>query len=210
MKLIYRITLSSLLALVVLAGCKKETTKNVSKVFKVPVIDLKGKDIVTLTVGTAYTDEGANYIGEDGQSAAIQSSASNVNVNTPGLYFVTFQKTSASGIYETEAVRLVAVTSVNNPVDYSGTYLREATGVNCFVQKVAPGVYKVTNPGGAAAGADVVVYYVETALNTFICPQQPTTAGPFGVIEIAFTGTGSSWKVQNSGYGTGVRTFVKQ
>lgn len=210
MKLIYKLFISGAAILFLLPGCKKSTTENVSKIFKVPVIDLKGKEIVTLNVGGTYTDIGADYIGEDGQTTAIQSSSSNVNVNAPGLYAVTFQQTSASGIYESEAVRLVAVTSVNNPVDYSGTYFREATAVNAYVEKIAPGVYKVTNPGGAAAGTDVVVYFVETALNTFIAPPQPTTAGEMSVIEIAFTGTGSSWKIVNPGYGTGPRVFVKQ
>jgi Domain of unknown function (DUF5011) len=210
MKILYRTILSAVMATVLFAGCKKETTKNVSKIFTVPVIELKGDDVVILPVGGAYTDAGSDYTGEDGQVTALPSSSNNVNVNAPGLYFVNYEKESASGVYETEATRLVAVTSVNNPVDYSGTYYRALTNLNISIERVAPGVYKVTNPGGAATGTNVVVYFVETALNTFVAPSQPSTAGPFGVNEIAFTPTGVSWKVAAAGYGTGVRTFVKQ
>jgi hypothetical protein len=210
MKRSIHILLSFALLALLAAGCKKDTTENVSKIFKVPSITLKGSKVVSIPVGGSYTDVGAEYTGEDGQVSLLAASSNNLNATKPGLYFVTYTKTSASGLYETEAVRYIAVTSVNNPVDRSGTYNRPATGVNCFVKKVGNGVYEVTNPGGAAAGVDVVVYFVETALNTFVCPEQPTTAGPFAVIEIVFTDTGSSWKVVNAGYGTATRTFVKQ
>jgi Domain of unknown function (DUF5011) len=208
MKSIYQLIL--FFAILCLCSCKKETTQDVSQVFKVPSIELKGDDVVAIPVGAAYTDAGATYIGEDGSKKDIQSSASTVNPAAPGLYFVTYKQKSNSGIYETEVVRLVAVTSVNNPVDRSGTYLRAATGINCFIKKIANGVYQVTNPGGAGVGINTVVYFVETALNTYICPTQPTGAGDFAVIEINFTATGATWRVQNAGYGTGVRTFTRQ
>lgn len=204
----YMILSFALLSLLV-TGCKKETTKDVSKVLKVPFITLKGNKVVAIPVGGSYTDAGAEYTGEDGQVTLLAASSNTVDVTKPGLYFVTYKKTSASGLYNTEVVRYIAVTSVNNPVDRSGTYNRPATGVDCFVKKVGNGIYEVTNPGGAAAGVDVVVYFVETGLNTFVCPPQPTTAGTFSVIEIVFTDSGSSWKAVNTGYGTATRTFVK-
>jgi hypothetical protein len=208
MKSIYKLLFA--FAMLAIFSCKKETTKEVSAVFKVPSIALKGDDVVAIPVGGTYTDAGAAYTGEDGSVKDIQPATNTVNAAVPGLYFITYKQKSASGIYETEASRLVAVTSVNNPIDRSGTYLRAATGVNCFVKKVANGVYSVTNPGGAASGTNVVVYFVETALNTFVCPTQPSDAGDFAVIEINFTTTGATWRVQNAGYGTGVRTFTKQ
>jgi hypothetical protein len=208
MKNIYKLLFA--FAMLTFFSCKKETTQEVSAVFKVPSIALKGDDVVAIPVGGTYTDAGAAYTGEDGVVKDIQPATNTINATVPGLYFVTYKQKSSSGIYETEASRLVAVTSVNNPVNRSGTYLRTATGVNCFINKIANGVYSVTNPGGATAGINTVVYFVETALNTFVCPAQPSDAGDFAVIEINFTATGSTWRVQNAGYGTGVRTFVKQ
>ena len=210
MKIINSVLLSGLVAALVFTGCKKETTKNVSKIYTVPTITLKGSTLVILPVGGTFTDAGADYVGEDGSTTTIQSSSNNVNTAAAGLYLVNYTKTSASGVYETEEQRLVAVTSVNNPVDYSGTYFRSAGPANMIVTKISNGVYKVTNPGGSPAGTGVDVYFVETAPGVFVAPSQPTSVGPFAVIEIAFTATGATWRVQNSGYGTGVRTFVKQ
>lgn len=210
MKFINKALLSGLMATLIISGCKKESTKNVSQLFTVPIITIKGSELVTLAVGASYTDAGADYTGEDGNTSPLAATSTDVNTGAAGLYFVNYKKTSASTAFETEETRLVSVTSVNDPVNYSGEYLRAATGASCFVEKVANGVYKVTNPGGAPTGTDVVVYYVETAVGTFVCPSQPSTAGPFGVNEIAFTPTGASWRVVNSGYGTGVRTFAKQ
>lgn len=199
-----------ILTAAIFSGCKKDTTGNVSSVYKVPTIELLGDPVVSLPVGGAYTDAGAKFHDEDGTTETITPVLNPLNTTVPGLYAITYRKKSKSEIYEAEAIRYVAVTSVADPRDFSGNYLRAATGVSAFVQKIANGVYKVTNPGGAATGLDVVVYFVQTDLNTFVAPLQETTAGLFGVNTITFTTTGASWKVENPGYGTGLRTFVKQ
>jgi hypothetical protein len=84
------------------------------------------------------------------------------------------------------------------------------TGINCYIDKIADGVYKVTNPGGAGAGVNTIVYFVETEPNVYVCPEQPTDAGTMSVENIAFTATGSTWNVNNAGYGSQQRIFTKQ
>lgn len=193
------------------AGCKKDT-ENVSKTVTVsyPEITLNGQSLVILATGAAYTDAGAKLKDDiTGQVSDIQPTSSNVNTATPGLYSVTFTASNENG-FETSATRLVAVTSVNNPVDYTGAYLRAATGEKAFVTRVAPGVYKVVNPGGATIGRETTVYFVETAANVFTAPYQPTDAGDMSVTDISFTPTGATWRVLNVLYGTGIRTFTKQ
>src|SRR5438132_11695248 len=137
----YKVVESLLMGIILIAGCKKETTKNVSKIYTVPFITVKGSEAISISVGGTYTEAGADYTGEDGKVTTIQPSSGTVDASQPGLYLIHYTKTSASGIYESEAVRFVAVTSVNDPVDWSGTYNRPATGIDCFVQKVANGVY---------------------------------------------------------------------
>lgn len=203
-------TIISTLCFIFLFACEKESTDEVSIVLRVPVITIKNGDVIQLPVGGTYTDAGAEYTGEEGTTAPLQAADNTVNTSQPGLYFVTYTQTSTSGAYETEATRYVAVTSVNNPVDYSGTYLRPATGERVIVTKVANGVYRVQNPGGASSGRGIVVYFVETALNVFVAPPQPSADGPFAVTDITFTKTGASWKVDNQTYGTALRTFGKQ
>lgn len=194
------------------AACKKDSTDHISTIVEVsyPSITLKGDPIVILNKGASYTDAGAS--GKDditGATSDLSPVSNNVNTAETGLYVVNYSISNANG-YERTASRIVIVSGVNNPVDYSGIYLRTATGVNCIVTKVAPGVYKVENPGGAGVGAETIVYFVEISPDTFICPPQPTVEGTFAVNEIAFSATGSSWRVDNAGYGTQLRSFVKQ
>jgi hypothetical protein len=210
MKLRNKFLLMSLVVMVIMSSCEKET-ENVSKEVKVsfPSIALNGDAVVKLAVGAPYTDAGAKLTDDiSGAVTDIQPTSSNVNTAVPGLYVVNYSAANANG-FEAAAGRIVAVTNVTGTTDRSGTYLRTATGVNCIITKVSDGLYKVQNPGGAGVGTNTIVYFVETAPNVFVCPAQPTDAGPFAVIEINFTATGATWRVQNAGYGTGVRTFVK-
>lgn len=205
---------ASVFAALFFTACEKDDTAHVSTVLKVPSIELQGAEVMSVAVGAPYTDPGAKYTGEDGSTVTIQPADNGVNTAQPGLYVVTYHQTSASGIFETEARRIVAVTYQDDPQDYSGTYLRPATGVNAFLTLVAPGLYRVQNPGGAPGHGAVVVYFIETALGQFDGPLQEETAAGIGEIQITnitLTDTGGTWRIINSPYyGTGLRTFVKQ
>ncbi len=196
-----------------ITGCKKETTADVSKSVKVsyPEIILNGEDLIIIPVGTTYTDAGAKLKDDiSGAITDIQPVSSTVNTAQPGLYLVTFSAVNANG-FETTATRLVAVTSVTaGTINRQGTYLRTVTGINCFITKMAEGVYKLKNPGGAGVSPNTTVVMVETAPNVYICPPQPTDFGTMSVININFNATGVTWNVINPGFGTGTRTFIKQ
>ncbi|MFL5772840.1 MAG: immunoglobulin-like domain-containing protein [Flavisolibacter sp.] len=212
--MLQKINFSLLLFIVMLVvGCKKETTKDVSTTLKVPIIELNGSEFVSVAVGGTYTDAGAKYTGEDGSVTTIQPTTNTVNTSQPGLYTVTYSKTSTSGIFTTEESRIVAVSYQNDPYDYSGNYLRPATGASAILTKVAPGLYKVQNPGGAVGHEAAVVYFIETDLNTFDGPTQEETSlgvGTITITNITLTTSGGSWKIVNPYYGTALRTFVKQ
>jgi hypothetical protein len=210
MKLRNKFLLFGILSSLIITSCEKET-EHVSKEVKVsfPSIALNGDAVVKLAVGASYTEGGAKLTDDiSGAVTDIQPTSSDVNTAEPGLYVVSYSAANANG-FEAAAARIVAVTNVTGTPDRSGTYLRPATGVNCIITKISDGLYKVQNPGGAGVGVNTIVYFVETAPDVFECPPQPTVDGPFGVIEINFTATGASWRVQNAGYGTAVRTFVK-
>jgi len=216
MKLINRISIALLLPLLVFNSCKKETTDNVSRAVKVsyPEITLNGDDLVIVAVGANYTDAGAKLRDDiTGAITDIQPTSGNVNTAQPGLYIVRFSASNSNG-FETAATRLVAVTSVNNPIDRTGTYLRTATGINCFITKIANGVYKLQNPPGASVSPNAILYMVETATNVYVAPAQPAqfsnTFGDMAVVNINFTATGVTWNILADGFGTGTRTFIKQ
>jgi hypothetical protein len=205
-------TVLAALTIVLFTGCKKDTTDNVSKVLKVPSIEIIGGNFISIPLGGTYTDAGATYTDEDGTQRTIQGTGT-VSTAAPGVYFITYHQTSSSGLFDTEAVRVVGVGAYQtNPTDYSGAYLRAATGQTANVTRVAPGFYRVQNPGGAVGHDVVVVYFVETDLDTFQGPLQPNEyVGDIQITDISFTGTGATWRIINNPfYGTGVRTFVKQ
>lgn len=208
------LTIFTFLSLALLAACKKEDTKDVSTTLRVPVLELQGDEFMSVAVGASFAEPGAKYTGEDGSTVTLQPTTNTVNTAQPGIYEVTYSQKSSSGIFESEAKRLVAVTYQGDPVDYSGTYVRTTTGVAATVTRLAPGFYQVQNPGGAAGHGAVTVYFIETALNQFAGPPQHEEIGGVGdieIVDIQFTPTGASWRIINNPYyGTATRTFVKQ
>lgn len=213
MKRINYILLLPVMLLLLITGCKKDTTAGLSKVVKVsyPEITLNGNALVILTTGATYTDAGAKLKDDiTGAITTIQPSDNPVNTAQPGLYVVTFSAKNANG-FETTASRLVAVTGVSGTVNRAGTYLRTVTGLNCYITKLAEGVYELKNPGGAGVSTETKLIMVETAANVYVCPPQPTADfGTMSVININFNATGVTWNVINPGFGTGTRTFIKQ
>lgn len=198
--------------LLLITGCRKDTTEGVSQTVKVsyPEITLNGNALVIVATGATYTDAGAKLKDDiTGAITDIQPTDNPVNTAVPGLYVVTFSASNANG-FETSVSRLVAVTSVAGTINRQGTYRRTATGVNCYITKLADGVYEVKNPGGFSGSTNTIVYMVETAPNIYICPPQPTDFGTMSVININFTATGVTWNVINPGFGTGQRVFIKQ
>ena len=156
-----------------------------------------------------YTDGGAKLTDDiSGAVTDIQPTSNNVNTAAAGLYLVNYAASNANG-FETAVSRRVAVTSVTGTPDRAGDYFRPATGVTTVITKVADGVYKVVNPGGAPGADNIIVYFVETEPGVFVCPPQPFVNGLFSVININFTATGATWNVSAPGYGTVLRTFTK-
>jgi Domain of unknown function (DUF5011) len=212
MKLINKILFALLLPVLIISGCKKDTTANVSKAVKVsfPEITLNGSSLVVITTGASYTDAGAKLKDDiTGAITNIQPTSNNINTAQPGLYSVNYSASNANG-FEASATRLVAVTSVTSAVNRTGTYLRTATGINCFITKATEGVYTLKNPAGFSGSPNTIVVMVETAPNVYTCPPQPSDQGTFSVININFTATGVTWNVVNPGFGTQQRIFVKQ
>jgi hypothetical protein len=98
--------------------------------------------------------------------------------------------------------------------DLSGNYLRAVTGVTAIWTKLAPGVYLITNPGGAASGTGLkVIAFNPTGFTVTIPSQTSSDANISGALNFTYTnGNPPSYTLVflNPGYGTGVRTFVKQ
>jgi len=172
---------------------------------------------MAVTEGGTYTDGGATAT-LNGASTDFTTDGS-VDVSTPGIYTLIYTAKNAQGFSATDWRMVVVVPTAvaNDPVvaanDFSGVYLRPANGITSTWGKVANGVYKVENPGGSS-GPGLYVVATNYSGTTIEIPEQ--NAPDFGQVSStnATYSVGPpatySWIFNAPGYGSGVRTFVKQ
>jgi hypothetical protein len=203
-------------------SCNKETIVDtptqvgISKVAYYPSITINGPKFIAVTEGAGYSDPGATAM-LNGDSIKYTTSM-NIDASTAsGVYTINYTATSPDGSNSDQRIVVVVPASVvSDPVvianDYSGTYLRPATGVTSTWTKIYTGVYTVENPGGSS-GVGLLVVATNYSANNI---QIPTQNSPYfgGVVSSSATtynppGT-YTWVYFAPGYGTGPRTFVKQ
>lgn len=219
MKVLKNIALILSLPVIFYSCAKKEkitssaTTVGHSRIVFFPSIKTNGDRLVIIQQGATYTDEGATAT--LGGSTAKYTTGGTVNSAVPGIYALTYTASNPEG-YTADDFRTVVV--IGNDVtnnNFSGTYLRKATGITSTWTKTANGVYSVENPGGAGAGVGLKVIAVNYTGNKISIPKQispdfgPVSSGA----EIYNAGSNPityDWKFFAGGYGTGLRTFTKQ
>jgi hypothetical protein len=206
------------------SGCAKEEDISntadkvgVSRVVFFPVIATKGDRLVIINQGQTYSDAGA--VATLGDKTVPYTTTGSVNTATPGIYTLSYTAINDDG-FSASDFRSVAV--IGNDVstnDYSGAYARYVGGTpngqSSTWTKTAPGVYTVINPGGAAGVTATAVNY---SGNLIAIPPQLTEAGLFSTEISATSGiyyptpapAKYEWSIVNPGYGTALRTFVKQ
>lgn len=180
------------------------------------VADANGNLYTLIKKGEAYVEPGATAT-EKGQPVELTTSGT-VNTNVPGVYPISYSAINSDG-FPASAIRNVIVYSTDASAennDFSGKYFRAATKQNATWTKIAPGVYYVDNPGGAANVTLTVFVFNPTGYNIHIPDQttggSETSSSTESTIPGSTPGTldGFTWKILNPGYGTGLRTFVKQ
>lgn len=224
-QLIIRLTIVMFTASL-LAACAKDVTFNntdqqvgISKVVYFPSVKIKGDRLIIITQGAAYTDPGVDAK-LNGQNAAVTTTGA-VSANTPGVYNITYSANSPDG-YSASDWRTVVVISNSTAVtnnDFSGTYARIGFA-NATWTKTARGVYALDNPGGAGVGVGFVVTLVNYDANKIAIPKQqaydPSTDGlntissNSEIYRATATPITVDYALTAGGYGTQVRTFVKQ
>jgi hypothetical protein len=187
----------------------------ISKITVYPTITVTGDPYIYVAKGGTYTDPGA--VAKIGTAEVKVTITGLPNTSVAGVYLESYTATNTDG-FSASGTRTVVVYSTDAGAaahDYSGTYLRASTGAVATWTKKAPGVYFVDNPGGAVGVNLQVIVFNQTG-NTIFIPQQTaggnptsssqesTTPGPNGTI------TAYSMEIINPGYGTSVRSFVKQ
>jgi hypothetical protein len=220
MKYIFRIAFICLLVLTY--SCNKETIVDtptqvgISKVAYYPSISINGAKFVSITEGNAFNDPGATAL-LNGDTITYTTSMTITATTASGVYTIDYTATSPDGSNSDQRVVVVVPASVvTDPViianDYSGVYVRPATGVTSTWTKLSTGVYTVENPGGSS-GVGLLVVATNYSANNIQIPTQnspyfggivsssPSTLNPPGTY---------TWNFFAPGYGTQARTFVKQ
>jgi len=218
----YISSIASICLLFLSISCNKETIVDtptqvgISKVAYYPSIAINGPKFIAVTEGDGYTDPGAVAM-LNGDTTTYTTSMTIDASTTSGVYTINYTATSPDGSNSDQRIVVVVPASVvADPViianDYSGVYLRAATGVTSTWTKLSTGVYTVENPGGSS-GVGLLVVATNYSANNI---QIPTQNSPYfgGIVSSSATtydplGT-YTWVYFAPGYGTGPRTFVKQ
>jgi hypothetical protein len=220
------IVLFAMLATIGSMSCNKQTVVDnatnvgISKIVYFPSVTIKGDRVVAFTQGTTFTDPGVNAT-LNGKPATVVTSPTISSSTTAGVYTVTYTATNPEGYTASDwrYVVVVPTSAVNDPVvaanDFSGTYLRAATGITSTWTKVSTGVYQVENPGGASVGVGKIAVVTNLSGNNISMPAQndPDFGGQVSTSGAVYSTTpppSYHWVFNAGGYGTGVRTFVKQ
>ncbi|WP_243347011.1 DUF5011 domain-containing protein [Parabacteroides sp. FAFU027] len=202
----------------IMASCNKDS-EGVSTMTTYPTVELKGDEALTILVGGSYTESGviAKEGDTDISSTVVIDGA--VNTSTPGVYTIKYTATNKDGFTATARRYVGVITAEAAAMDISGTYKRNAgaLGLVSVTKTNYPGLYINNNPGGAKNSdgtnvSDIYVYMFQTKATVVNAPSQDTKVGEFACINGVYDATNNlfKWVCVNSGYGTALRTFIKQ
>jgi hypothetical protein len=204
---------------VLFVACNKDEIHNtddkvgISRVTHFPVLTLNGDRYMTLEAGGTFTDPG--IVATEGGATIPYTTEGSVNTGEVGVYDITYTAVNKDG-FPASLTRTVVVYSTDPSAatnDLSGTYVRTLNGVESTWTKIAPGVYTVFNPGGATGVSLTVVVFNQTG-STIHMPEQTigdgTTMTSAQEVYSAGPPATYTWQILNQGYGTALRTFVKQ
>ena len=158
MKKIFFYMLTLMLATVGLASCNDDKDALTDSVITYyPEFHMLGNEFEEVFLGTSYTDAGctATLLGEDWTSHIVTTGVEDIDVNVPGLYYITYSIVNKDG-YEKSVTRTVAVFDPEITTDISGKYItQEGTcliagttvialdGYTVNVDYVVPGVFYI-------------------------------------------------------------------
>lgn len=159
MKKLFLYTMSLGMAVFGFSSCSDDEDHMDTSITYYAALTLQGDDFVQVPLGTTYNDAGctAELNGEDYTSKIVTTGLEDIDVNTAGLYTVTYTATNPDG-YSSSVERTVAVCDPTITTDISGTYTTVAgtyrdrqgtqtpyTGYSITISKAAPGIFYVSD-----------------------------------------------------------------
>jgi len=205
--LIYILLLSPLLFL----SCRELDSEGVSKITYYPEIALSGEQWNVVMVGEAWTDPGAKAT-EGGAEIELAIGGDQVDTSTPGVYTITYSATNKDGFSAMERRYVGVITPYAASTDITGSYKRTAGSQGISdVKKIKNGLYTASNVGGTTPDIAVPVTFYHFDGDKLGVPPQVVNNSLFSCDNATVqVGISYKWVVINSGYGTALRTFIKQ
>lgn len=152
----YCLIISSVILL--FTSCDKET-EGVSRITYYVDMELKGDDIMTIPIGTTFSDPGVIATEGDNDITESVTVKGNVDINKTGLYTLTYSVTNVDG-FSSSIERAVMVYDPSINTDISGEYsVAEGSyrywiadgarvsfsGYNISISKLVPGIFYVSD-----------------------------------------------------------------
>jgi len=216
-----KIFLLAVVAGIAFAGCKKKMT-NVSEAHHVsyPTILISSDLYYSIPVGgTLPTITATAYDSFYNEVDPVVIDQSTLDNSTPGMYAVTLSSKNKYGMTAYASV-YVGVTDVSSALDLTGSYIRLANpGRVAHVSKLGTGLFLTDNVGGVdvtdpTTGAQISAVFVVTSDTTLDFGTQLTSGGTLSAssqtLSLAPGDTTLNYALSLSGFGTQVRSFVKQ
>jgi len=219
MKKIFLLTTGFFILTIIMVSCKKDVVQNdnqvgSSKITYYAILNMAGNVYMADSVGIPFADPGVTATA-NGVSLPVTVSGT-VDQTTPGVYVLTYSAVNKDG-YPASIQRWVAVYSTTASADtndFSGNYARTTNNSIAIWSKLAPGVYKVINPGGAPTDSLFTAIVFNPTADSISMPSQissnGTTVDATGAAYDTAAPATYEWEIENSGYGTSTRHFVKQ
>lgn len=123
-------------------------------------LEMLGDAFVQVPIGSSYSDAGctATMNGQDATSRIVTTGIEDIDVNTAGLYLVTYSAINDDG-FPASVSRTVAVCDPSITTDISGTWTTQAgtqriyggktvtpfADYTCKITKAAPGIFAVSD-----------------------------------------------------------------
>ena len=216
-----KLILLSVFGTLAIFSCKKKANDPSTLVTpSFPTITLTGSQFYSIQVGGTLPSISATaYDSFYNETDNVLIDQSTLDNTTPGLYQVSLSATNKYGFIGYNAV-YIGVTSASASLNLAGSYIRLATpGRVAHVTKLGTGLFMTDNVGGVditdpTTGAAIPAVFVVTSDSTIDFGSQMTAAGTLTASQQGLTlvpgDTTLSYALALTGFGTQLRTFVKQ
>jgi len=192
----------------IFTSCEDISSDNLSRVTIYPIVTMNGDNVVVLTQGDSFTDDGASAL--SGSDELEITTTGSVDATTPGVYKITYTASNTDGFDASQTRTIIVLSSAPSAFNLEGTFLRN--GNENHVVRISDRVYTSDNAGGIAPPTtplEVTFYNIDDQ-HLYIPPQTTNGIDVESEDGTLVNNNRFTWVLIASGvYGTAVRNFTR-